>query len=58
MNKKDYSLITVTASPTDDLQAGLSVDAEFVKEFGGGFIDGEYFSPAQLLQQLERIPEK
>jgi len=59
MNKKDYSLITVVASPTDDTQAGLLVDAEFVKKFGGKFINGEYFSsPNQQLPLSERIPEK
>jgi len=45
MDKKDYKAITVIPTPTDDTQAGLIVDAEFIKEFGGEFINGEYFPP-------------
>jgi hypothetical protein len=33
----------VTATITDDTEAGLIVDAEFIREFGGQFINGEYF---------------
>jgi len=42
MAKKD-GYIHVTASSSDDTEAGLIVDAEFIKEFGGKFIKGIYY---------------
>jgi hypothetical protein len=47
MDKKDYKAITVIPTPCDDTQAGLIVSAEFIKEFGGEFINGEYFPPKE-----------
>jgi len=35
--------VHVTATITDDTEAGLIIDAEFIREFGGQFISGEYF---------------
>jgi len=41
MAKEGY--INIIATSSDDTEAGLIVDAEFIKEFGGKFINGEYF---------------
>jgi len=44
MERKDYYKISVSPTITDDTKAGLIVDAEFIKEFGGQFIKGIYYS--------------
>ena len=54
MAKKD-GYVHVTATITDDTQAGLIVDAEFVKEFGGQFIKGIYYPD---LKQQEIVNDK
>lgn len=45
MTKKDYTAITVIASPVDESVMIALVDADFIAEYGGQFIDGEYFPP-------------
>jgi hypothetical protein len=59
MAKKDYRAITVMASPVDESVMIALVDADFIAEYGGQFINGEYYPPLkndvlQLDQQLQQ----
>jgi hypothetical protein len=61
MNKKDYTAITVIASPVDESIMIALVDADFIAEYGGQFINGEYFPPLpndDVLQHDQPLPQQ